>query len=258
MKQKSKRIVLKFGSGILTRLDRPEPDPIQLRKLVEAVAILKSQGHSIIIVSSGAVASGLKPLGHTSRPTAITDLQACAAVGQTHLMHAYESLLRDHGLHVAQLLVTHSDLENETRAKRFSETLHTLIKHPSVVPVINENDSVSTEELKYGDNDQLSSRIARLCKADILMLLTSVPGLLDPSHPDQGPIPHVTDIQQVKNLAKEEKGKLSVGGMISKLTAVEAALEDQITCIIASGRNAENIPEIIAGKGICTRFSPKK
>ena len=129
-----KRIVLKFGSGILTKLHSVEPDPVQMRKLVEAVALLKQAGHSCVVVSSGAVASGLRPMQLAQRPDDMTTLQACAAVGQTHLMHAYESLLRDHDLHVAQLLLTHEDLGNPDRAERVRSTLKRLLEFPQVVP----------------------------------------------------------------------------------------------------------------------------
>jgi glutamate 5-kinase len=250
-----KRIVLKFGSGILTHTDSVEPDPVQLRKLVEAVALLKRAGHSCVVVSSGAVASGLRPMGFTERPTDLNTLQACAAVGQIHLMHAYENLLRDHGLHVAQLLLTHADLETPARAENVRNTLLRLLQNPQVVPIINENDSVATEELRLGDNDQLSSRVALLWGADVLMLLTSVPGLLkDMQRPQDGPIPIVQDIASVLHHAEEEKSKLGTGGMISKLTAVQAAVAGGVECIIASGRQAEQIPAIIAGHGQCTRF----
>ncbi len=164
-----KRIVLKFGSGILTKLHSVEPDPVQMRKLVEAVALLKQAGHSCVVVSSGAVASGLRPMQFKERPGDMTTLQACAAVGQTHLMHAYESLLRDHDLHVAQLLLTHEDLGNPDRAERVRSTLVRLLEFPQVVPVINENDSVAIEELRFGDNDKLSSQVALLWGADILL-----------------------------------------------------------------------------------------
>ena len=110
---RGKRIVLKFGSGILTKLNSVEPDPVQMRKLVEAVALLKQAGHSCVVVSSGAVASGLRPMQLAQRPDDMTTLQACAAVGQTHLMHAYESLLRDHDLHVAQLLLPKQSLPKQ-------------------------------------------------------------------------------------------------------------------------------------------------
>ena len=252
---RGKRIVLKFGSGILTKLSSVEPDPVQFRKLVEAVAILKEQGHECVVVSSGAVASGLRPMGLVERPSAMTDLQACAAVGQTHLMHAYENLLRDHGLHVAQLLLTHEDLGNADRAERVLSTLTRLIEFKQVVPVINENDSVAIEELRFGDNDKLSSQVALLWKADILLLLTSAPGLLrDPSKPEEGPIPVVEDVDAVIHHASADKSKLGTGGMGSKLRAVQDAVNGGVQCIICSGRNAEQIPAVIAGQGICTRF----
>lgn len=251
----SKRIVLKFGTGILTRLNAPEPDPVQLRKLVEAVALLKQAGHAVVVVSSGAVASGLKPMEFKERPTDMTTLQALAAVGQTHLMHAYESLLRDHGLHVAQLLVTHEDFENADRAPRVKAVLDRLVEFTQVVPVINENDSVAVEELRYGDNDKLSSRVARFWGADVLILLTSAPGLLrDMKKPEDGPIPVVDDVDDVIHHAEEEKTKLGTGGMISKLRAVQDAVHGGVECIIASGRHAEQIPGLVEGKGTCTRF----
>jgi glutamate 5-kinase len=252
---KPKRVVLKFGSGILSRLDRAQPDPVQLRKLVEAIALIKAVGHSCVVVSSGAVASGLGPLGFDERPKDMTTLQACAALGQTRLMHAYESLLRDHGLHVAQLLLTHSDLETPERAERFKSTLERLLDFPQVVPVINENDSVAVEELRFGDNDKLSSRVARLWSADLLILLTSVPGLLvNPQDASEGPIPVVPDISTVLHHAQDVKGNLSVGGMISKLQAVKDAVEAGVECVIASGRQAEQLPLVVSGGGVCTRF----
>lgn len=246
------RIVLKFGSGILTKINRPEPDPVQLRKLIEAVALLKQAGHQCVVVSSGAVASGLKPLGLDARPTDMTTLQACAAVGQTQLMHAYESLLRDHNLSIAQLLLTHGDLENEERGGRVKATLERLLEFPRVVPVINENDSVAVEELRYGDNDKLSSRVARLWSADVLLLLTSVPGLMEGDSKE--PIPEVLDVETVLSHVRDEKGSLSVGGMASKLKAVQDAVSGGVECIIASGRHAEQIPALVRGEGVCTRF----
>lgn len=254
-----KRIVLKFGSGILTKLGSVDPDPVQLRKLVEAVALLKEAGHQCVVVSSGAVASGLRPLNFTQRPGDMTTLQACAAVGQTHLMHFYESLLRDHGLHVAQLLLTHEDLGHPDRATRVKSTLERLLEFPQVVPVINENDSVAIEELRFGDNDKLSSQVALLWQADTLVLLTSAPGLLrDPTHPEEGPIPLVTDIDAVLGHAREEKSTLGTGGMGSKLRAVQDAVNGGIECIIASGRRPEQLVDVIAGSGTCTRFVAKR
>lgn len=250
-----KRIILKFGSGILTRTDRAEMDQVQLARLVEAIAELKHRGHTVLVVSSGAVSSGLKPLGFKERPEEISTLQACAAVGQTHLMHGYESFLRGYGLHVAQLLLTHEDLENKERAERFKATLVRLLEFENIVPVINENDSVAVEELRFGDNDKLSARVAVLWKADLLILLTSVPGLMK-HRPDADVeiVPLVTDVDEVLHFAQEEKGRHSVGGMASKLRAVRDAVRGGVECVIASGRHPEQISELVDGRGTGTRF----
>lgn len=254
----SKRVILKFGSGILTRTDRAEMDEEQVCRLVQAIAELKRCGHQVVVVSSGAVASGLKVMGFKERPQDIVALQACAAVGQSHLMHTYQSYLRGHGLHVAQLLLTHADLESEERAERVRATLERLLENPGIVPVINENDSVAVEELRFGDNDKLSARVALLWKAELLVLLTSVPGLMDLNDsPAVNIIPLVEDVDAVLHFAQDEKGSLSVGGMISKLRAVKEAVQGGIECVIASGRRPEQIAEVVGGGGVCTRFPVK-
>jgi glutamate 5-kinase len=134
-------------------------------------------------------------------------------------------------------------------------TLERLLQFPHIVPVINENDSVAIEELRFGDNDKLSSKIACLWKADLLILLTSAPGLLrDVQKPEEGPIPVVEDVDVVIHHAQEEKTALGTGGMISKLRAVQDAVRGGVECIIASGRQAEQLPTVVNGGGICTRF----
>jgi glutamate 5-kinase len=255
------RIVLKFGSGILTKKDSVEPNPIQLRKLMEAVVLLKEAGHQCVVVSSGAVASGLRPLNFQARPDKNDNptLQACAAIGQAQLMSAYESLLRDHGLHVAQLLITHEDLTTPTRAACVTATLKRLLEFSQIVPIINENDSVATEELHLGDNDQLSSMVALLWQADVLLLLTSAAGLmLDPEDKQAAPVALVEDVKAVRHLVQAKRTAVGSGGMDTKLDAAEAAVNGGIDCIIADGRVPEAIPEIIAGGGVCTRFPAKK
>ncbi len=250
-----KRVILKFGSGILTRTDRVEMDQVQLARLVEAIAELKHRGHQIVVVSSGAVASGLKSVGLTARPEEMPALQACAAVGQVHLMHAYESFLRGYGLHVAQLLLTHEDLENTDRAERVKATLLRLLDYSNLIPIINQHDCVAIEELRYGDNDKLSARVALLWKADILILLTSVPGLMNLKEAgDVSIVPVVHNVDEVLHLAQEDKGKLSVGGMNSKLRAAQEAVRGGIECIIASGRHPEQIADLVEGRGTGTRF----
>jgi len=255
----SKRVILKFGSGILTRIDRAEMDEEQLCKLVQAIAELKRLGHDVIVVSSGAVASGMKPLGFKERPQDMVTLQACAAVGQTHLMHTYQSYLRGHGMHVAQLLLTHDDLQSEDRAEKVKATLLRLLENTNVIPIINENDSVAVEELRFGDNDKLSASVALLWQADLLILLTSVPGLMDLKEDGEANIiPIVHDVNNVLHFAAEEKGSLSVGGMSSKLRAVADAVAGGIECIIASGRHPEQIADLVEGRGTCTRFPVKE
>jgi glutamate 5-kinase len=255
----SKRVILKFGSGILTRTDRAEMDQVQLARLVEAIAELKRRGHAVVVMSSGAVSSGLKPLGFKERPKDIVTLQACAAVGQTHLMHGYENFLRSYGLHVAQLLLTHEDLETKDRAERVKATLERLLAFDNTVPVINENDSVAVEELRYGDNDKLSARVAVLWRADLLILLTSVAGLMHLS--DDGLaelVPVVEDVDSVFHLAQEETGPHSVGGMLSKLHAVREAVRGGIECVIASGRHPEQLIDLVEGRGAGTRFPGRR
>ncbi len=253
-----KRVVLKFGSGILTRKESAEMDEDQLCRLVQAVAELKRRGHKVVVVTSGAVASGLKPMHFDKRPTDIVSLQACAAVGQSYLMHAYQSYLRGHGLHVAQLLLTYADLESEDRVGRVKATMLRLLEQRNVVPIINENDSVAVEELRLGDNDTLSARVAVLWGADMLILLTGVPGLMDlKSDGEAEVIPLVTDVDSVLHLARDGTGSVSVGGMPSKLRAVREAVHGGVPCIIASGMQPEQIVELVEGRGTGTRFPVK-
>jgi glutamate 5-kinase len=252
-----KRVVMKFGSGILTRPDTAALDESQFARLTQAIAILKQEGHEVIIVTSGAVAAGLNVLGLTKRPADTSMLQACAAVGQTRLMHKYETLLGACGLHVGQLLITHEDLHHAERRANLENTLRSLLERKNVVPVINENDSVATEELKLGDNDALSAGVALLARAHLLLLLTSVDGLLPPGE-TQRIVERVGDISEVKDFARNETGAFSVGGMASKLKAVEHAVNGGIETIIANGRRFEQIPDLVAGRGIGTRFAPRR
>ena len=179
MDRKPRRILLKFGSGILTRPRANALDDKQFRRLTADVAQLVHGGCECIIVSSGAVAAGMRIVGLKERPLDLTTLQACAAVGQSKLMHLYASMFEKHQLNVAQLLLTHSDLDSRTRHQNAKNTLRRLLECKNVVPVINENDSVAVEELRFGDNDRLSAEVAVLAEAELLIMLTSVDGLMD-------------------------------------------------------------------------------
>jgi glutamate 5-kinase len=245
------RIVFKFGSGILANQKGNTLDQRQFRRLAAEVAAPVLAGHQCIIVSSGAVAAGLSALGFVERPEDLAARQACAAVGQTKLMHLYAEMFARHGLDVAQLLLTHGDLDSRTRYKNARSTLEQIFQRGSVVPIINENDSVAVEELRFGDNDKLSAEVAVLAGADRLLLLTSVSGLLDQKGET---VPFVEDVDAVAGLARQDKGRLSVGGMTSKLQAVKLAVDAGIPTWIISGRKAGQIRAVLAGKSAGTQF----
>jgi len=250
--KKPKRIVLKFGSGILASARGNALDEKQFERLAREVSQLVRAGHQCVIVSSGAVAAGMRVMNLKERPRELTTGQACAAVGQSKLMQLYAAKFAEHELNVAQLLLTHGDLDSRTRQRNAKNTLVRLLECKNVVPIINENDSVAVEELRFGDNDRLSAEVAMLANADLLVILTSVDGLLN----ERGEvIPLVSDIADAAKFVREEKGKFSVGGMTTKLDAVRLALDAGIPAIIANGRRKNLIPLIVAGKGACTRFA---
>ena len=247
----NKRIVLKFGSGILASARGNALDEKQFQRLAAEVAGLVSAGHECVIVSSGAVAAGIRVLGLKERPQELAAKQACAAVGQSKLMGLYAARFAEHGLNVAQLLLTHGDLDSRTRRRNAKSTLARLLENKSVVPIINENDSVAVEELRFGDNDRLSAEVAMLAEADLLVILTSVDGLLDGANQR---VPEVADIAGVARFVREDKGALSVGGMVSKLDAVKLAVGAGILTVIANGRRAGLLARIVAGRDVGTRF----
>ena len=246
-----KRLVVKFGSGILANASGNALDEPQFERLSAEIAALVKAGCQCVIVSSGAVAAGLMALGLKERPEELDGRQACAAIGQSKLMRLYDTKFATHGLNVAQLLLTHGDLDSRTRYQNAQSTLERLFERKTVVPIINENDSVAVEELRFGDNDRLSAEVAILAGASLLILLTSVDGLLD----ENGlTVPLVEDIDEVACLARQEKGKFSVGGMISKLQAVRLAVEAGIHTHIVSGRKAGQIGAVVAGEAAGTEF----
>ena len=250
-RSKPRRIVLKFGSGTLTRRNAPGLDLKQFARLSAEVAALIQHGHECVTVTSGAVAAGMGALSLTERPTNLATAQASAAVGQSKLMRAYETAFSRYHLNVAQLLLTHSDLDSRIRRENARNTLERLLAARNVLPIINENDSVAVEELKFGDNDRLSAEVAMLAGADLLVILTQVDGLLDT---EGNVIPLVRDIDHVKNLANGSRGRFSVGGMISKLEAVRMAVDAGIETVIINGRCPDRIAAAVAGAKAGTRF----
>lgn len=254
MSDKRKRLVIKFGTGILTEPASNTLATAQFERLTTEVAeLVIDKGNECILVSSGAVGAGLMLLGLPERPKDLSSIQACAAVGQSRLMLLYDTLFARHHLRVAQLLLTHQDLDSRTRYRNARNTLERLLRFRSVVPIINENDSVAVEELRFGDNDRLSAEVAMLCRADLLILLTSVEGLLDQSGRC---LAEVRDVDGVSHLATRDTGIYSSGGMVTKLQAVKLAVHAGIPSVIASGLRPGALGEIVDGKPVGTRFIP--
>src|SRR6266576_5932044 len=251
MHSNPRRILPKYGSGILTRPRANALDDKQFDRLTADVAQLVCGGCECIIVSSGAVAAGMRVVGLKERPHDLTTGQACAAVGQSKMMHLYASMFAKHQLNVAQLLRPHGDFDCRTRHQNAKNTLQRLLECKDVVPVINENDSVAVEELRVGDNDRLSAEVAVLAEAELLIILTSVDGLMD--HAGKR-IPMIADVADADRFVRSEKGRVSVGGMVSKLEAVKLATAAGISTVIANGRRAGIIRRIAAGERVGTLF----
>lgn len=257
---KKRPVVLKFGTGILAREGGCCLDNAQFRRLCSEIAELCKAGIPCIVVSSAAVAAGVDALKLSRRPSDLAGKQACAAVGQPVLMTAYARHFARHGLRPAQLLLTHDDIFNPGRRRNANVTLAKLLASPGVVPIINENDSVAVEELRFGDNDRLSSEVACLVKARLLLLLTSADGLLAcPDSSGKGVrIPVVTEIDKAFQHVTPEKGEHSTGGMLAKLQAVQLAVTAGIETVIAHGRKKGHLLKAVRGEDVGTRFPVKK
>ncbi len=248
------RLVIKLGTGVLTDR-RKQIDPAQLELLVSQIAAQRKAGKEIIIVSSGAVGAGMGALGYEKRPAELAELQACAAVGQSRLMSHYAGLFAKYDLLVAQVLLTHDDLEHHERHLNARNTLVTLLGR-GVIPIINENDAVSLAELKFGDNDKLSALVASLLPADLLIILTTVDGVLENfGKANPRTIPIIEKIGgDLEKLAGGTTSETAVGGMKSKIEAAKIAVRSGIPMVIASGKKKEALRHILAGDDEGTLF----
>lgn len=244
-------VVIKIGTGVLTREKDGTLDEASLVRLVTSVSELVASGVPSVMVSSGAVGAGVSALKLGAYPEDIVSRQACAAVGQTRLMHAYENLFQKFGLNVAQILLTAADLDHERPSNHVMDTLHRLLEEKNIVPIINENDTVAVKELRVGDNDMLSARVARLLGARLLVMFSTVNGL---QRDDGSLVSEVTDIDAVADHVRSDHGKFSIGGMASKLKAVRFALEAGVETVIADGREPSALGSIVSGGGGGTRF----
>ena len=251
---KAKRLVIKIGSSLLTN-DGNGLDHVAIGKWVEQIAYLRTKGKEVVLVSSGAIAEGMQRLGWKKRPSAIHDLQAAAAVGQMGLAQVYESCFRKHDLHTAQILLTHDDLSDRKRYLNARSTLRTLLEL-GVIPIINENDTVATDEIRFGDNDSLASLVTNLIEADCLIILTDQSGLFtsDPrKDPDATLISEATagDVR-LEGIAGGAGTNIGRGGMYTKVIAAKRAARSGADTCILSGREENALVRLANGEHIGT------
>ena len=256
----SQTLVIKIGTSSLTQPDTGFLALATLAQLVETLSQLRGKGYQVILVSSGAVGVGCARLGLTDRPQSIAMKQAVAAVGQGRLMRVYDDLFSTLQQPIAQVLLTRSDLERRSSYVNAYRTFRQLLKL-GVIPIVNENDTLAIEEIKFGDNDTLSARVASLVKADWLFLLTDVAQLYsaDPrSNPDAQPISMVDNIADLVNVEVGDRGSnWGTGGMITKIEAARIATAAGIRTVITEGRSPQNIIKILQGEPIGTQFEPQ-
>ncbi|MFV2061715.1 MAG: glutamate 5-kinase [Gammaproteobacteria bacterium] len=250
----TKRWVVKIGSALLTN-NGAGLNHSGISSWVKQIVELKKQGIDVVLVSSGAVAEGMFRIGLTVRPEELHELQAAAAIGQMGLIQSYESQFQHYDLHTAQVLLTHDDLSNRKRYLNARSTLNTLLKF-KVIPVVNENDTVVTDEIRFGDNDTLAALVANLIEADMLILLTDQEGLFnrDPSvFPDATLISESNiDNDSLDDMVQGDSGKVGRGGMLTKLSAARLAARSACATIIASGSEAKVLQKIQQAKIVGT------
>lgn len=252
-----KRIVIKIGSSSLTHKETGELDLIKLEILVRELSDLRNQGKEIVLVSSGAIAVGSKALGHEKKPDNVTQKQACAAVGQARLMMIYQKLFAEYNQVAAQILMTKNTMVNNLNRKNAKSTFHELLRM-GAIPIVNENDTISTYEIEFGDNDTLSAVVAALIGADLLILLSDIDGLFtdDPNtNPDATFIDVVEQLDDhLMQMGKGPTSGVGTGGMATKLSAATIATGAGADMIIANGEDFHVIHKIMQGRQYGTLF----
>jgi len=252
-----KSIVIKIGSSSLTHEETGSLDLEKMERLVRILTDLRNSGKEVVLVSSGAIAVGRKVLGMKTKPTEISEKQACAAVGQASLMMVYQKLFSEYHQQIAQILMTKYTMVNET--SRFNaENTFAKLNELGVIPIVNENDTVSTEEIKVGDNDTLSAIVAALIDADLLILLSDIDGLYT-DDPRKNPeakfislVPSLTE--DYINMGKGAGSSVGTGGMQTKLSAAKICADCGADMVIANGNNVGNIRKIVNGEEVGTLF----
>ncbi|MBE7446268.1 MAG: glutamate 5-kinase [Planctomycetia bacterium] len=257
---KVKKIVVKIGTGVLTN-DDGYLDKAQIKNLAGQTVELHKMGYHVVVVSSGAIGSGMGELGIEKRPVTLPELQAVAAVGQSKLISMYDDCFKLHGYHAAQILLTREDFEDRQRYLNTCNTIHTLFQM-NAIPVVNENDTISVDEIKFGDNDALSAFVTNLLNAELLIILSSVDGLYDkfPAGKSKAAvIPVVENVsEEIRQLAFDLKTRRGVGGMQTKLEAASVVTNAGEAVIIANGRMDRVLERIVQCEHIGTLFLPKE
>lgn len=255
---KARRIIVKIGSSLLTH-GGLGLDLVALAHWTDQIAELWKDGRQTLLVSSGAVAEGMVRLGWRTRPQHLNQLQAAAAVGQSGLIQAYESQFQRHGRRTAQILLTHEDLAHRQRYLNARSTLTTLLSH-GVIPIVNENDTVVTDEIRFGDNDTLGALVANLVEADLLIILTDQPGLFDKNpclYQEARLIQEASvDDPRLESMAGGSSSGLGRGGMITKIRAARLAARSGTGTIIAHGREPEVLLRLLRGESLGTFLIP--
>lgn len=250
-----KRMVVKLGSSQIVD-GQMRPQTALLSSLAGQIGQLSKRGVQVVLVSSGAIALGMGELGQKKRPSQLNQLQALAAIGQTALMHTYRELFDKIGLKCAQVLLTWDDFDNRSRHENASHTLEAILKQ-GVVPVINENDTISTEEIKFGDNDKLSALVATFINADLLIILSDVEGFYDENRQVHGEIKQLTP--KIITMAEGTSNiQVAKGGMITKLDAIEIASHAKIPCVITAGNTENVLLRLVDGEKLGTLFHEKE
>ena len=252
--QQAGRIIVKVGSSLVTNEGRGL-DHTAIARWAYQISALRTLGKEVVLVSSGAIAEGMLRLGFTARPTDIHELQACAAVGQMGLVQAYERAFAEHGRHTAQVLLTHEDLADRRRYLNARSTLTTLLRL-AVIPVINENDTVTTDEIRFGDNDTLGALVTNLIEADVLVLLTDQAGLYT-ADPRKDPGATLVGTARAGDVALEAMAggagsAIGRGGMLTKVLAAKRAARSGASTVIASGREPHVLTRLAAGEDVGT------
>lgn len=256
-----KRIVIKIGSSTITHSSTGSLNLKKMEQLVRVLTDLRNQGKEVVLVSSGAIAVGRKTLGLMEKPTQTKTKQACAAVGQASLMMVYQKLFAEYNQIPAQILMTKYTMINDISRTNARNTFEELL-HYGVIPIVNENDTVSTDELEFGDNDTLSAIVASVIDADLLILMSDIEGLYtdDPhKNPDAKFIDEVEELtDELCSMGKGSSSSVGTGGMATKLSAAKIATNSGTDMVIANGEDVGIISDILVGKSIGTLFKQHK